>query len=230
MPPSIVAAIRRRTCLSTDSPSTLKRASVRFRAEDTTPGPRFGWPVTTCALIASNVAAWGAVAYVYGLSPIASQNSELLLRVGAINGTLLGAGEWWRIVTSQFLHVHFAHLVFNMIALFTLGRMLEPEFGAARLLAMYFCGGAVGQLASVLVAPALVGSGASQAVMGLAGSAAVVLFRRPHARTMRLIVLLVYVVIQIALDLFAVDYVKAGHVCGFIAGAVLGRVLLRSRA
>jgi rhomboid protease GluP len=206
----------------------LRRASLKFRAG--TSRGRAGWPTATCALVAANLAAWCAVAYVYGLSPLASHDSELLLRAGAVNGETFGAGECWRVVTSQFLHVHFAHLVFNMAALFLLGRVLEHEFGAWRLLLLYFCGGTLGQLVGVLATPALVGSGASQAVMGMAGGTAFVLFRRPQARTMQLIVVLVYVVMQVALDLFAVGYVKAGHLSGFCAGTLLGRVLLRTRA
>lgn len=97
-------------------------------------GQRLTWPVTTFALITVNLVAWCAVAWFYHLSPLASQNSALLLRAGAVNGELLPAGEWWRLITAQFLHVHFLHFIFNMVALMLLGGMLERESGSWRLL------------------------------------------------------------------------------------------------
>ncbi|MDT7777990.1 MAG: rhomboid protease GluP [Acidobacteriota bacterium] len=207
----------------------MKSLQVRFRAEDTTPGPRFKWPFATCALVASNLAAWGVVAFVYGLSPFAQQNSSLLLRVGAVNGELLRAGECWRIVTSQFLHVNFPHLIFNAVALMLLGAMLEREFGAWRLIILYLCGGTVGQLVGVTATPALVSSGASQAVLALAGGALVGLFlRRTHMRRATLIILIFVIAGQVALDVFAAGHIKAGHLGGFSAGAFIGYVLLRS--
>jgi rhomboid protease GluP len=190
---------------------------------------RFRWPVATCAIISLNLIAWFAVAWTHHLSPFAPQNSALLLRVGAVNWNLLGAGEWWRIITSQFLHVHFPHLIFNMLSLLLLGGMLELESGAWRLVVLYLLSGVAGQLVGVAVAPSLVSSGASQATMGLAGGVAVGLFRQRRAFTARLIILLAIVAVQCGLDLLAAGSIKAGHSAGFLAGALIAYVLHRHR-
>jgi rhomboid protease GluP len=193
-------------------------------------GERRNWPVATCAIISMNLIAWFGVAWVYHLSPFAPQNSALLLRAGAVNWQLLNEGQWWRIITSQFLHVHFPHLLFNMLSLLLLGGMFERDFGSWRLIALYFGSGLVGQLMGVAATPALVSSGASQATMGLAGGVAVALFRWRRTYIARLVILLAVVGVQFGLDLFAASTIKAGHLGGFCAGALIGYLLQRPEA
>lgn len=184
----------------------------------------------TLTLIALNLAAWGAVAWAYGLSPLAPQNSALLLRAGAADGATLRAGELWRVVTSQFLHVHLPHLLFNMLALLLLGRVLERETGRRRLLVLYLGGGTVGQVAGVAATPELVSSGASQAIMALAGAAVVRLCSQTRERRALLVITAIYIAVQTALDLRAAGHVKAGHLAGFCAGALVGYFIARPRA
>ena len=184
----------------------------------------------TYALAAQSLAAWCAVAWRFNLSPLAAQDSALLLRAGAANGELLRAGDWWRLVTSQFLHVHFPHLVFNAVSILLLGRMLEREAGRQRLLAVYLVGGTIGQAVGVAATPALVASGASQALMSLAGAAASRSLRRPRLRGASMAILLAVVAVQIFLDVWSAGHVKAGHLAGFCAGALIGRVVWRSQA
>lgn len=184
--------------------------------------PRIIWPLVTSTLIVLNLVAWFGVARAYHLNPFAAQHSALLLRVGALNGELLGAGEWWRIITSQFLHVYFLHLLFNMAALLFLGTLLEREFGPLRFAFIYLIGGSIGQLAGVIAAPQLVTSGASQAVMGLAGAAAFHMFRRRDAGRLQLVGLLSVIFITMTLDIMAVGRPKTGHLAGLCAGALCG--------
>jgi membrane associated rhomboid family serine protease len=176
-------------------------------------------------LIAVSLIAWFAVAWGYHLNPVAAQNSILLLRAGAVNGELLRAGEWWRIFASQFLHVYFLHLIFNMASLFLLGRELERELGSLRFAAVYVISGSASQLISVMAAPALVTSGASQAVMGIAGATVSSFLRRRESGKFQLVVLLTVIGITAALDLAAAGRIKPGHFGGLCAGAVLGWII-----
>jgi rhomboid protease GluP len=179
----------------------------------------FNWPIAVLVLIIANLITWCAVAWFYHLPLFTAQNSILLLRVGAVNGALLSAGQWWRIIASQFLHVHFLHLLFNMLALLLLGSVLEREFGSLQLVVLYLGSGIIGQLAGVIAAPLLVSSGASQAVMGLAGGMFVLLLRRPQRRALWLVLVSV-IGIQVALDLISSGGIKVGHLAGFCAGIV----------
>ncbi|HKC63076.1 MAG TPA: rhomboid family intramembrane serine protease, partial [Pyrinomonadaceae bacterium] len=85
--------------------------------------------------------------------------------------------------------------------------------------------GAMGEIASVVVTPTLVSSGASQAVMGLAGCAAIKLFRLRKDNRIRMIITLGVICIQVAIDLIAAHTIKAGHVVGFCVGAILGCII-----
>lgn len=191
-------------------------------------GKPFSVPFATLVLITLNLLAWFIVASAYHLSPFAVQNSALLIRAGALNGELLRSGEWWRIITSQFLHVHFPHLAFNMLALLLLGALLEQEIGSWRLLLVYLMSGVIGQIAGVWATPALVSSGASQAVMGLAGGAFIQLLRKPQRKILLMTIALVIVFIQASLDLASSGSIKAGHLAGFCAGAAITYALHRS--
>jgi membrane associated rhomboid family serine protease len=85
--------------------------------------------------------------------------------------------EYWRLITSGFLHAGFLHIAFNMYLLWYLGRLLEPALGHVRFAAIYLTSLLAGSFGALLLAPNTVTIGASGAVFGLMG-AAVVEFRR----------------------------------------------------
>jgi rhomboid protease GluP len=196
------------------------------RPGTSTSGERFArLPLFTLALIALNLVSWFTVAGYYGLTPFAPHNSALLLKVGAVNYELLRAGEWWRIFSSQFLHVYFPHMVFNLAGLALLGSMLEREIGTRRLALAIAASGLIGQLAGVAAAPGLVSSGASQALMGLAGWAIVRRLRRPGRDKVLLVSAFVIAGVQVLLDVVTSGGIKAGHLGGFLAGAALSLLM-----
>jgi len=183
-----------------------------------------GWAPVTWALIALNLISWFAVAWLYGLPSFKAHNSYVLLRAGAVNGDLLFAGEWWRVITSQSLHVYFPHLVFNMAALLLLGAALERAFGSLRFALLYVISGSVGQVVSIVATPLLISSGASQAVMGVAGATVMAFLRGHVAGGILFIVLLGITGIQVGLDIMVAHTVKAGHWSGLCAGVVMGYI------
>lgn len=186
-------------------------------------------PIVTLTLIALSFIAWFAVVWAYHLRPFAAQNSALLLHAGALNGELLRDGGWWRIITSQFLHVYFLHLVFNMASLLLLGMRLERALGSLRFALLYLIGGSIGQLVGVMAAPALVTSGASQAVMGLAGATVFNFLRQRESGNFQLAILLAVIGMTAALDIAAAGSIKPGHIGGLCAGVGLGWILSPTR-
>ena len=172
-------------------------------------------------LFASIIASWALVAFALDQSVLAVQRSGRLLQFGAINGDLLKAGDWWRLLVSQFLHVHAPHMFFNALATLLIGALVEAGVGRWWLAFVYFLGGCIGQLASVAYYPSLVSSGASQALMALCG-AVLVMCRTRIAYVITICILAV----QLALDLRVEGTIKAGHGWGFAAGIVLGGVVV----
>jgi rhomboid protease GluP len=85
-------------------------------------------------------------------------------------------GEWWRLVTSTFVHAGPLHIATNMWCLWNLGLLGEPLLGSFGTIAVYLLTGVAGNLLSIAVNPGafgdsdgLVGVGASGAVFGIAG-------------------------------------------------------------
>ncbi|MFV0308304.1 MAG: rhomboid family intramembrane serine protease [Desertimonas sp.] len=87
-------------------------------------------------------------------------------------------GQWYRMVTSGFLHFGVIHLAFNMLLLFQLGQLLEPAVGRVRFLLLYFASMLAGSAGAMLLQPDAFHGGASGAVFGLMGAAAVAMHRR----------------------------------------------------
>jgi rhomboid protease GluP len=99
---------------------------------------------------------------------------------------ILAGSEWWRLLTSLFVHVTLLHLVLNMWCLWNLGLFGEPLLGKPGLVATYLLTGAAGMLQTVLWSRAthdtgIIVAGASGAVFGLAGILIVLLSNRKLA-------------------------------------------------
>ena len=98
-----------------------------------------------------------------------------LLNEFGLRGVSVADGEWYRLLTSGFLHAGLLHIGFNMFLLFILGRLLEPAIGTPRFVALYFASlfaGSFGALA--LTNPFELTVGASGAVFGVLGATFVI--------------------------------------------------------
>ncbi len=184
------------------------------RQEVYTPGnmPSSGITVVK-ALIAIN-----AVAF---LGQLATQD-ELTVR-GWLWGPAVEAGEWWRVITSGFLHGSLLHIGFNMYALWILGNSLEEGIGKVRFLLVYLAGllgGSFAVLAFDFSSPTL---GASGAVLGLAGALAAVLWSRGISLTQTSLGFVLAV--NLALPLLVGNISFWGHLGGIAAGFAAGWLL-----
>jgi membrane associated rhomboid family serine protease len=136
-------------------------------------------------------------------------------------------GEWYRIVTSGFLHFGLLHVGMNMLLLWQLGQLLEPALGQWRFSLLYFAsmfGGAAGAL---LLTPDGLTGGASGAVFGLMAAAAVGLqqrgvnpMRTGIGGTLILNLLITFMIPGISIG---------GHVGGALTGAAVGYAMLEPR-
>jgi len=75
-------------------------------------------------------------------------------------------GEWWRIITSGFLHSGFLHIALNMYILYWLGQMIEPALGHLRFTALYFASLIAGSIGALLLSPDRLTVGAPKNWMG----------------------------------------------------------------
>jgi membrane associated rhomboid family serine protease len=179
-------------------------------------------PIVTYALIAINVLAFlGSLA---GGGAVATRGGGSVIDNGALFGPDIANGEYWRLVTSGFLHAGLIHIAFNMYLLYILGTLLEPAIGRARFLVLYFTSLLGGSLGALLVSPNSLTVGASGAVFGLMGGAVVIMRARgfdpmasgiPALIALNLLITFVFPGIAIG-----------GHIGGLVAGVIAGYVLV----
>jgi membrane associated rhomboid family serine protease len=103
--------------------------------------------------------------------------SEIYQR-GALFGPSIAVNdEWYRMITSGFLHATILHIGFNMLMLWWFGSALEGLLGRARFLTVYLVSLVAGSAGALLLSPDVPTVGASGAVFGVLG-AGIVLERR----------------------------------------------------
>ena len=203
-------------------------------APESRPSPARSPYAVTIALIAINVLVFLAM----GASGVSLTEPTPLdvARWGGDSGPLtVGAHQWWRLLTSCFLHFGIIHIAFNMFVLYQIGPFIETVFGRARYVVIYLCAGLFGSLVSVWIHPMAVGAGASGAIFGLYGALFGFLLiqrrtlnpavTRSIAKSAGIFLLynLVYGVMSRTTDLSA-------HFGGLIAGFVVGMLLVRPRS
>jgi membrane associated rhomboid family serine protease len=133
-----------------------------------------------------------------------------------MRGTKVADGQWYRLLTAGFLHVSVVHILFNMWALWVVGRPLEGMLGRVRFGALYAVSLLAGSAASYLFGDPLGPSlGASGAIFGLFGGLLVVA-RRMHLNMSGLVAI---VGINLALPILMPSIDWHAHVGGLVAGA-----------
>jgi len=141
--------------------------------------------------------------------------------LGVKAGSLIRAGQLWRLVTPLFLHASILHIGFNMYALWVFGRGMESRFGRLRFLALYFLAGFAGNVLSFVLTPEP-SLGASTAVFGLLAAEGVFLYQNReilHGQARRAITNLVYIAGINLLIGFSVQGVDNwGHIGGMLGG------------
>jgi membrane associated rhomboid family serine protease len=131
--------------------------------------------------------------------------------------------EFWRLISSQLVHVKPIHMLFNVISLFFIGVIIENKIGGQKLVQLFFVSGIIGTLASIITVPSPydVGTGASQAVFGLAGCGVLLMLKGLNDSIWLKLVLIFCIGPALALDIIYSGYPKLGHVIGFLTGIIL---------
>jgi membrane associated rhomboid family serine protease len=147
----------------------------------------------------------------------------VLFRWGALIPPLTADGEWWRVVTSGFLHFGPLHLLFNMVALYFIGREVEPVLGRARFLAVYGISLLGGSAAVMLFSPDVPqAAGASGAVFGMMGALVILLRRLRLPMTQALTIIAINIVLSVTISGISL----AAHIGGLVVGTAATAVLV----
>lgn len=195
-------------------------------------------PFCTWAILAANVALHALAVRASGGAGLVQLPASVLLAFGANLATFTQyVPEPEHLLTATFLHGGLVHLLFNMVALFQVGPLVEQLLGRARFAVLYVCAAIAASVVSTVASnvgllEAGVAVGASGAICGLIGAAAVLGYRlqghkSPLARGM-LRWLLITVVFGYVITLTgraSID--NYAHVGGAVFGGVLALVFRR---
>jgi membrane associated rhomboid family serine protease len=181
-----------------------------------------GYPATI-ALIAVNVVVFLAE-MATGSGGLNSTTSDLIADFG-LRGALVADGEWYRLITSGFLHAGFMHIAFNMIALYFLGRVLEPSVGTVRFLMIYFASLLAGSFGAILLSSNIdLTVGASGAVFGLFAATFIIAYGRGLGHVANEIGVIIGINLLLTFTISGISI--GGHIGGLIGGALCGVLVI----
>ncbi|MEV7756831.1 rhomboid family intramembrane serine protease [Microbacterium sp. NPDC089180] len=198
-----------------------------------------GRPTMTLGIIAVT-----GLVYIIGLIPgVGSVLSDLLAFNSFFVLPQAGILQPWRLLTVALVHGSFLHMALNMLALWFIGRSLEPLLGRARFLILYLLGALGGSVAVALLAPGVWTVGASGAIFALFG--ALLVIGRHLGADIRVIAILIAINFAWPFVLAGINAIGSGdfasslaaigiswqaHLGGLVTGAVVGVIYSRTRA
>ena len=153
-------------------------------------------------------------------------DTGVLIKYGANLDVLVKNGEYYRLLTSMFLHSGLLHLFFNMYALYIIGPQVESFFGKTKYLIIYLLSGISGSLLSVAFNVNTVSVGASGAIFGLFG--ALLYFGYNYRGYLGNVIksqILPVVIINLIFGCISTGVDVAGHIGGLIGGIIVSSVL-----
>lgn len=157
-----------------------------------------------------------------GTGSIMKPSTEVFYDFGGRNVQAISSGQWWLLVTPNFLHLGIIHLLFNSFALYQIGPQVEEIYGSQKFIFLYVAIGVLSNISSY--AFNINGAGASGALFGLIGLMAVYGYRMGGAMGRALMrQMLIWAAFGVVVTLAFAD--QAAHIGGFIAGAGLGFII-----
>lgn len=184
-------------------------------------------PIITYALIISNIIMFIMTLIAGG--NLFDMDATLLYEFGGlVNYNLMDSPiEFYRLITSMFLHGGVIHLLFNLYSLYILGPQLESFFGKVKYLIIYLVSGIIGGLVSMVFQPdGLVSIGASGAIFGLIGS---FLYFGYHYRvyfgTVIKSQIIPLLILNILIGLMSSGINLAAHMGGLLGGLLISKAV-----
>jgi membrane associated rhomboid family serine protease len=187
-------------------------------------GVRRGAFEGTSALMTKILLGVNILVYVITAAQGAGLNSPggSLFEKWVLFGPLVAEGEWWRLITSAFLHASILHIAFNMYFLWLVGSAVEQALGRGRFLLVYFVSALAGSAGALVHTPARPVVGASGALFGILGAALVLERQRNYVLGGSAAAL---IVINLILGFTLSNISIGGHIGGLIGGILCTLVL-----
>jgi membrane associated rhomboid family serine protease len=176
-------------------------------------------PIVTQTLIVINVIVF--LAETAAGAPLGGGGGGTVWNHGVLFGpAIANQHEYWRIVSSGFLHDGLLHIAVNMLSLYFVGRVLEPAIGSFNFALIYFTSLLAGSFGALLLEPLSPTVGASGAIFGVFGALIVVAYARgiPLWQSGLGPVLVINLLFSVSFSGISIG----GHLGGLIAGLITG--------
>ncbi len=181
-------------------------------------------PIVTQALIAINVIVF--VVETAGGASLGGNGGGSIFLHGALAGPYISQHhEYYRLLTSGFLHDGLLHILFNMVFLYFIGIILEPAIGHVNFAVVYFVSLLAGSFGALAFQPDVYTVGASTACFGALGALIVV----AHYRGISIwqsglgLTLVINVVFSLSVNGISIG----GHLGGFVGGVICGWLIVQ---
>lgn len=175
-------------------------------------------PVVTYILIVLNL-----MVFLYG---VLHGNEELINMFGN-NYELVQNGEFYRLFTCMFVHADILHILFNMIALYSIGPVVERYYGKSKFLLIYLVSGLLGSIFSgVFMTADSISIGASGAIFGLLGS--ICYFTYYYRATLQGILrgsIMPVIIINLVIGFLSSSIDLSAHIGGLIGGILISMAI-----
>ena len=175
-------------------------------------------PVITYILIVLNL-----MVFLYG---VLYGNDELISMFGN-NYELVQNGEFYRLFTCMFVHADILHILFNMIALYSIGPVVERYYGKSKFLLIYLVSGLLGSIFSgVFMTANSISIGASGAIFGLLGS--ICYFTYYYRATLQGILrgsIMPVIIINLVIGLISSSIDLSAHIGGLLGGILVSMAI-----
>jgi rhomboid protease GluP len=175
----------------------------------------------------------GIILFYFLLELIYGTDTRSLYRLGALVKVYGRQGEWWRYITSMFMHFDFNHLFLNLIGLFIIGPYVETSAGRFSFLTIYLVSGFGSMYLAIMLAPqpVLILLGASGCIMGLLGAMSYLLYlgyKREKSKIAgkSLYSVVVIFAFQVIFDIVTPNISIIAHLSGFAFGLLITGILV----
>ncbi|KFN02116.1 rhomboid family intramembrane serine protease [Bacillus clarus] len=147
---------------------------------------------------------------------------EFLFSSTAAYNEYIAKGEWWRFITSLFIHVDLQHFLANSICLFILGSSIEKELGHFSFIIIFFISGISGNISSYIIMPLdYIHAGASGGVFGLLGAQLFMLYSRYRSsKPKELAIFSTIILILLLFTFFNPSANPISHLTGLLIGGI----------
>lgn len=160
--------------------------------------------------------------------PFYATSNAAILTFGGLFGALIrvDSSQWWRIISSNFVHIGLEHLLMNGFSLYIVGKIAEQVWSKRDYLILFLLSGIFGGLLTIALAPQVLSAGASSSIFGLFAGVAIMgyfghnLLLKQMGRSFQTLI-----VVNLLFNLFMPSVNIWGHLGGAIGGALCAVIL-----